>query len=301
MIEVTLTRRNFLGLCACAAASCFLPGCVDQHPASRKLASCVVATSVTAVQICDKLSIDLQGIPKTAHDLPIRYSGAAVVGSPMAPDLELLASMHPTCVISPNSLKNDLQPKYRAIGAPSVFLDLRSVTGLYDSVAYLGTKFDRQEEAGQMMRGYQDFLDELKGSLQGRTALHALVLMGVPGSYIVATENSYVGSLVQMAGVENVYAGTQEEFLNANTEDMQAKDPDVILRCAHAMPDDIREMFAKEFATNTIWRHFRAVSEGRVYDLSYDYFGMSATFDYPKAIEELRYYLYGEGQGAYAA
>ena len=45
--------------------------------------------------------------------------------------------------------------------------------------------------------------------------------MGLPGSYIVATENSYVGSLVEMAGGQNVYAGTDEEFLSANTEGYQ--------------------------------------------------------------------------------
>ena len=39
-----------------------------------------------------------------------------------------------------------------------------------------------------------------------------LILMGLPGSYIIATENSYVGSLVELAGGENVYAGTDQEF-----------------------------------------------------------------------------------------
>ena len=56
------------------------------------------------------------------------------------------------------------------------------------------------------------------------------ILMGLPGSHIVATENSYVGSLVEMAGGQNVYAGTDEEFLSANTEDIKTKEPDVILR-----------------------------------------------------------------------
>lgn len=55
--------------------------------------------------------------------------------------------------------------------------------------------------------------------------------MGLPGSYIVATDNSYVGSLVKLAGGTNVYGdGGGEEFLTANTEDMQTKDPDIILR-----------------------------------------------------------------------
>ena len=116
--------------------------------------------------------------------------------------------------------------------------------------------------------------------------------MGLPGSYIVATENSYAGSLVALAGGQNVYAGSDQEFLNVNTEDMQARDPDIILRTAHALPDQVMQMFADEFAANDVWKHFRAVKEGRVYDLPYDQFGMSATFNYPDALQTLQPMLY---------
>ena len=95
------------------------------------------------------------------------------------------------------------------------------------------------------------------------------------------------------AGGKNVYGGSDDEFPNANIEDMLSRDPDVILRAAHAMPDDIKKMFAEEFETNPIWKHFRAVQEGSVFDLSYEHFGMSATFDYPAAFEELKPFLYG--------
>ena len=116
--------------------------------------------------------------------------------------------------------------------------------------------------------------------------------MGLPGSYIIATENSYVGSLVELAGGENVYAGTDQEFLTVNTEDMKTKEPDVILRAAHALPDQVVSMFKDDFETNDIWKHFDAVKDGRVYDLTYELFGMSATFRYPEALDELQPMLY---------
>ena len=118
--------------------------------------------------------------------------------------------------------------------------------------------------------------------------------MGVPGSYIVATELSYAGSLVALAGGANVYAGEQADFVNVNTEDMLARDPDIILRTAHALPDQVMQMFAEEFEQNDIWKHFRAVKEGRVYDLDASKFGMSAEFNYPEALEDLRPILYGQ-------
>lgn len=101
-------------------------------------------------------------------------------------------------------------------------------------------------------------------------------------------------SIQELAGGENVYAGTDQEFLTVNTEDMKTKEPDIILRAAHALPDQVVEMFKEDFETNDIWQHFEAVQTGRVYDLSYELFGMSATFRYPEALEELQPLLYPE-------
>lgn len=293
-----LTRRQFLraGACACVAvATGALAGCVDQHPPRAEgEGDRIVATSPAVMDICDRLELDLVGIPKTTHDVPARYAGLEQVGTPMAPDVEVLASMRPDYVLSPSTLIEDLRPKYAACGVACIFLDLKSVAGMYDSIAYLGRKFDRVDRAAALDAEYRAFLDDFQASIEGLARPRVLVLMGVPGSYLVATENSYVGSVVAQAGGNNVYAGSDEEFLNANTEDMQARDPDIILRTAHALPDEVQAMFAEEFATNDIWKHFRAVQEGRVFDLSYDKFGMSATFNYPAAFEELKGFLYGQ-------
>ena len=47
-----------------------------------------------------------------------------------------------------------------------------------------------------------------------------------------------MGSLGKLAGGTNVYGdGDGQEFLFANSEDMISKEPDVILRAAHGLPD----------------------------------------------------------------
>ena len=68
----------------------------------------------------------------------------------------------------------------------------------------------------------------------------------------------------------------------------------IILRAAHALPDQVAEMFAEDFMTNDIWKHFQAVKDGKVYDLPYEQFGMSATFAYQDALETLKKLLYTE-------
>lgn len=73
-----------------------------------------------------------------------------------------------------------------------------------------------------------------------------LILMGLPGSYVVATESSYVGSLVKLAGGVNVYGdGNGQDFLNINPEDMVEKAPDIILRTSHALPEQVKKCLRK--------------------------------------------------------
>lgn len=293
--------RRLLSLCLAGMLALSATGCVNQHPEQNTDDGSdqvrIVATSPAAVDICDKLELDLVGVcSSTLSTIPERYQDVTTVGTAMSPDLEILKSLNPDYVISPNSLQSDLQPKYASIEVNSLFLNLRSVEGMYASIEGLGEKFDREEQAQALVEEYQQFIEEYRSQNEGKESPTVLVLMGLPGSYIVATESSYVGNLVKLAGGVNVYGdGDGQEFLTANTEDMKTKEPNIILRAAHALPEDVVEMFQDEFETNDIWKHFEAVQEGRVYDLPYDLFGMSAKFNYPDALEELQPLLYGEG------
>ena len=288
----------------CLVLACVLAlgliGCVDQHPEDSGAAAAaenarLIATSPAVAQICNRLNLDLVGVCQTSGTLPERYQDLPKVGMAMSPDLEILKSLSPDYVLSPSSLQSDLQPKYASIGVKSIFLNLKSVEGMYASIEGLGQKFGREDEAKAMLAEFDAFMDEYRHKNEGKDSPKVLVLMGLPGSYIVATDNSYVGSLVKLAGGTNVYGdGDGQEFLTANTEDMQQKDPDIILRAAHALPDQVREMFTEEFETNDVWKHFRAVQEGKVYDLDPSLFNMSANFSYSDALTELQPMLYGE-------
>lgn len=292
--------KKIFSLCLAWALALSASGCVNQHPeqntddVSGEVR--IVATSPAAVDICDRLELDLVGVcSSTLSTIPERYQNVTTVGTAMSPDLEILKSLNPDYVLSPNSLQSDLQPKYASIGVNSLFLNLRSVEGMYASIEGLGEKFGREEQAQALVDEYEQFMEEYRSQNEGKESPTVLVLMGLPGSYIVATESSYVGNLVKLAGGINVYGdGDGQEFLTANTEDMKTKEPDIILRAAHALPDDVVEMFKEEFETNDIWKHFEAVQEGRVYDLPYELFGMSAKFNYPDALEVLQPLLYGE-------
>ncbi|MDU5417695.1 heme ABC transporter substrate-binding protein IsdE [Peptoniphilus harei] len=275
-----------------------ITACVDQK-ANKKASGSqlrVGATSMSIVYIMEKLNIDLVAVPDSKIDpMPERYKDLPKVGMAMTPDIEKLKQINPDYVFSPVSLISDLLPKYKAADLDYGFLNLNNTDGMYKSIEDLGKLLNRKKEAKDLIDDYKKFIDDYKEKHKDKKAPRVLILMGLPGSYVVATENSYAGSLVKLAGAENVYEGTDQQFITINTEDMLKKDPDMILRTAHALPDQVMAMFKKDFAENDIWKHFRAVKEGKVYDLDYKKFGMSAKFNYKEALNDLDKLFYGKG------
>ncbi|GAA6437049.1 heme ABC transporter substrate-binding protein IsdE [[Clostridium] symbiosum] len=292
-------KQRTVWMAAFSAAALLLSGCVNQNAHTAAAGEAdelrIVATSPAVVDIMARLDIDLVGVPNsTLSEIPARYDDATRTGTAMGPDMEVIKTLNPDWVIGPASLQTDMEPKLEAAGLNGIFLNLESVEGLYKSVEQLGEFFGRQEEAQEMIDEFSAFYYEYSQVNVDKGSPTVLVLMGLPGSYVVATGKSYVGSLVRLAGGTNVYEDEETDFIIANTEDMQTKDPDIILRAAHAMPEDVVNMFKEEFETNDIWRHFRAVEDGCVYDLPYDQFGMSAKFNFPEALDTLQPMLYGE-------
>lgn len=278
-------------------ASLLLTSCVSQKTGKKANNGelRIAATSMATVYIMEKLNIDLVAVPDSKIDpMPERYKDVPKVGMAMTPDIEKLKQINPDYVFSPVSLISDLLPKYKAADLDYGFLNLNNTDGMYKSIDDLGKLLNRKKEAKALIDDYKKFIDDYKEKHKDKKAPKVLILMGLPGSYVVATENSYVGSLVKLAGAENVYEGTNQQFITINTEDMLKKDPDMILRTAHALPDQVMAMFKKDFAENDIWKHFRAVQEGKVYDLDYKKFGMSAKFNYKEALNDLDKLFYGK-------
>lgn len=254
----------------------------------------IIATTVALVEIMDQLELDLVGVPTSYKELPERYADATEVGMAMSPDMEIIKSLHPTDVLSVTTLESDLVKTFEKTDTPASFIDLESIDGMYDAIQSLGEKYDRKKQAEEIVTGFEKQLSELEKSVEGEDSPTVLILLGVPGSYLVATESSYLGDLVRRAGGVNAIQGEDVDYISSNTEHLQQSNPDVILRAAHGMPDEVVEMFDKEFKENDIWKHFKAVENNRVYDLEETRFGTTANLAAPEALEELVDMLYND-------
>ncbi|KAA0967104.1 heme ABC transporter substrate-binding protein IsdE [Sporosarcina sp. ANT_H38] len=252
----------------------------------------IVATTVAVTEIMDALEIDLVGIPSSYKELPKRYADAKEVGNPMSPDMEMLLSLKPTEILSVTTLKYDLQEMFDERGIDMTYVNLESIDAMHSEILNLGEKYDRQEQAKAIVDQFEEKVAEIDKLSEGKEQPSVLILLGIPGSYLVATEHSYIGDLVKRSGGKNVVTGEKVEFLSSNTEYLQQAKPDIILRAAHGMPEQVIQMFDDEFKSNDVWKHFEAVKNNRVYDLDELLFGTTGNLAAVEALDELQKMLY---------
>lgn len=302
-MEKEMTLKNKRNIAAGVLGICMLmSGCassvenssVKQTDGELSLAS----TSVAICKILDELEYDnVIGIPQTESAIPERYADAKQIGSPMNPDLEIVKQLSPDLLLSPKTLENSLAASYSAAGISSAFLDLSSVEGMYRAITSLGEVLDREEQASELVEDYESYIKEYQSGVEENPSV--LLLMTFPdGFYLVATENSYVGNLVKLAGGNNVY-GTEYNsddsgFVNINPEDIVQKNPDYILVFAHYSQEEAFAFMEKEFAEKQTWQYFDAVKADNIIYLPSEYFGMSANLSWKYSLEYLQPYLHGE-------
>ena len=237
----------------------------------------VVATSVAVTEILDELGVEVSGVPTTSYELPENTKEATKVGSPMNPDLEIIKSLNPTCVVSVDTLGSDFEKQF-------------TVEGLKETITTLGEKFDKKDKAKEIIKELEDKEKELTLTNKENKE-KVLVLFGAPGSVMVSTDSSYVGNLVKIAGGNNIFESDSSSFIQVNMEEIIKRNPDKILIMTHAVPEEAKKTVEEEFAKST-WQQLDAIKNNKVYFLENGYFGMSANLKAIEALDKLGDILY---------
>lgn len=252
----------------------------------------IVATSAAITEIFDKLDIDLVGVPTTQAKLPSRYKDVTKIGSPMDPSVEKIASLNPTVVYAVSTLKDQYNDAFKQQAVKVTYLKLDTVAQLKGTLTSLGKEYHRTSQAQAQIEKINSAITAVKKRIHGQKP-KVLVLMGMPGAgYMIATDKSYVGDLVRLAGGQNVYAANGQTYISPNNESLATKKPDVILRLEHALPNVTKPQFEKEFSTNPVWKTMPAVKNKRVYDLQQPTFNASANMNAANALKQVSQWLY---------
>lgn len=288
--------KKFLCVIAILIVTFSVIGCSSSEVASSKELSTsddkkqvVVATSVAITEILDRLGVEVSGVPQTNYELPESAKGATEVGSPMNPDMEIIKSLNPTDVICVDTLGSDFEKQFEENNINADFYNLSNVDGLKETIAALGEKFNKQDKANEILDEIKDVEDKVNSNKKSDDKI--LVLFGAPGSVMVATDKSYIGNLVELAGGYNIFSNATSSFTQINLEEIIKLNPDKILVMTHAAPEAAKESVEEELSKD-LWKNVNAVKNNDITYLENGYFGMSANLKIVEAVEKLGDILY---------
>lgn len=251
----------------------------------------VVSTSVALTEILDALQIKVSGVPSTSYELPESTKDAVEVGNPMSPDLEIIKSLNPDIVVSVDTLGSDYIKLFEDNNIKSEFFSLSSLEGLKETIKTLGERFNKNEKAKELISQIEEKEKNVSNSSE---STDVLVLFAAPGSTMIATPSSYIGSLVELVGGNNLVQDSSMPFVTYSKEELTKLNPEKILVMTHAMPEETKKALEKEMASDATWQNIKAVKEGKVIYLDNNYFGMSANLKVIEGLDILKDIVHNE-------
>lgn len=288
-------KKIFAVLTSCLLALSLAACGNNQDVSSNKTGNeeeVVIATSVAVTEILDALGVKVAGVPSTSYELPESTKDAVSVGNPMSPDLEIIKSLNPHVVVSVDTLGSDYEKLFTDNNIPSEFVSLSSLESLKETIETLGKRFNKTDKAQELVSEINNKEAELSQNKSEKEKPELLVLFAAPGSTMMATGKSYIGSLVEIAGGKNIIEDNSSAFVTYNNEEITKLNPEKILVMTHAMPEETKAALEKEFAQSSAWQSLSAVKEGKIVYLDNRYFGMSANLKVIEGLEILQDIIY---------
>jgi len=179
------------------------------------------------------------------------------VGALLDPDLERILSLRPDLVVVYHS-QTDLRRQLERAGVPTYIYKHAGLADVLETMQSVGARIGRTPEAAAAVKKIQDHLARIRASVQSkrrpRTLLvfsrDALALRGIYASGGIG----FLDDMLEVAGGENVFDDIRRQAVQATTELILARHPDVIVEFRSGeLSEGLR---AKEIA---VWNALAAV------------------------------------------
>jgi len=257
----------------------------------------IIVTSVATAKIMDSLGIELIGIGRTMRPLSGKLAELPTVGYPMEPDLEAITALNPDLVIVSAEFKHRLEEKMTQHNIPVFFLDNQSYKDTFSSIEMLGKAFGKEEKAGQLLKEMKEREKAALRLAKDKPSPRVLILFGAGGSFLMARDTSYTGSMVKMLGGKNItdgisLSGEMSAYIPVSIEQVVAFNPEIILRISHGNVEETQRLFETEFLQNPIWQAVAAQQNNKIYDLPSSLFFANPGPEVVDALEYLAEIMY---------
>ncbi|MDO5708331.1 MAG: heme ABC transporter substrate-binding protein IsdE [Andreesenia angusta] len=297
VISLILATSMLFALAGCGSDGSSTEGSSnDSGKTADKNTPRIIAGSVATGQILDELKIPMIGRVSTQYELPKDMQDLPEVGLPMSPDVEKIMELEPDKYILSGSLEEIVGDKLAAVDVPTEYYDLSSYDAVFETIKEIGKNYGKEKEAEATVKRLKEHEAEVLKSVEGKEPKKVMILFGAPGAFLLATKDSFAGSLVDLLKCENIANGTDIKgaYVPFSMEVALKEDPDIILRMYHGYIDEAMAQVKKEFEENPQWQQFTAVREGKVYDLDDKIFNVTGNLKADESLSSMRELLYGD-------
>ncbi len=255
----------------------------------------IITTSVPLTEMLHLLDVMPVGVPTSTNPIPAEFDAVERIGSPMQPDLEVVANLEPDLILGAETLRSTLEEVLADFKLAPTYLPTESFDHLKLSFKVLGTYFNKKEEMDEKLASILEKENELIEQAKGKEMPSVLLMIGTSDSFMVMSERTYLGSLVKKLGADNIATSVldvKETFAPANMEDIVVADPDVILVLASGDHGASEDMFKKEVESNDTWTKLSAYKNDKIEILDYDVFGVTSILNVEDALTQISTYFY---------
>ena len=163
------------------------------------------------------------------------------VGALLDPDLEKILSLRPDLVAIYDSQK-DLRQQLERAQVPVFAYRHAALADVSETIRQLGDRVGRQAEAARAVAVIQEGLEDVRRRVAGRPRPKVLLVFGreagtLRGMY-ASGGYGFLHDLLEVAGGDNVFADVKRQSVQASTELVLARRPEVIVELRGASVDE---------------------------------------------------------------
>ncbi len=257
----------------------------------------VVTTSVPLTEMLHLLGVTPVGVPTSSNPIPEDFKAIDEIGSPMAPDLEVMTKLKPDLILSAKSLQSSLDESLNGMEMNKAYLPTDSFDDLKLSFKALGTYFNQTEKMNEKMQRILNEENELIERTKGKELPKVMLMIGTSDAFMVMNEKSYLGSLVERIGAENIATtvlNAKDTYSPMNMEEVVVANPDMIFVLASGDHGASEEMFKNEVEKNEMWTKLAAYQNDNIHILNHQIYGVTSIQNVETALTGIADYFLNE-------
>jgi iron complex transport system substrate-binding protein len=168
------------------------------------------------------------------------------VGGLLDPDTERILALRPDLVILYNT-QVELKSRLDRAGVPYFAYEHRALPDIMETIRTLGARVGSAERAGRVASGMDRTLADIRASVAGRPRPRTMLVFGrerdsLRGVY-ASGGYGFLADLLDVAGSDNVFGDVRQQSVQATTELILGRRPDVIIELRYG---DDRRAFSPE-------------------------------------------------------